>query len=359
MTFCSNNSRPVVFNGLPKDRCDELLGNLLSCIYENFRACDRPENYLERADVGQHISENKNTKKVLVVGASNMKHCAKSLEDYGVSTDQVTIPGWICSPENVSKMLAELETKSLDAGAFVFDLLSNSTLRFEQFDGTMSLPFKSNGKFHYGGKVLLVSNDVFKKLVVSIMPILRTKGDKPCVILPPLPRGLFSQCCNDKSHCTNMGEKGFSEELLTGYIRLRNELIKQLVSHGLTSFKVMDICCMTDCAKTANITERLRSLRSIMAKDDTHFVCDGYKNLAERCFACLRQISDNPKRTVQKNVTHFWRGFKSPCGATTPRLAVALQSASRGSYSRGKARGGARGSFHGFRGRSYHPYQRW
>jgi hypothetical protein len=33
MTFCSNNSRPVVFNGLPKDRCDELLGNLLNCIY--------------------------------------------------------------------------------------------------------------------------------------------------------------------------------------------------------------------------------------------------------------------------------------------------------------------------------------
>jgi hypothetical protein len=242
MTFCSNNSRPVVFNGLPKDRCDELLGNLLSCIYENFRACDRPESYLARADVGNCTSETRDIKKVLVIGASNMRHCARSLEASGVSTEQITIPGWMCSPENVKRMMDEMETKSPDAGAFVFDLLSNSTLRFEQFDGTTSLPFKSNGKFHYGDKILVASNDLFKKLVVSILPILKAKGDKPCVILPPLPRSLFSQCCNDKNHCTNFTDKGISEELLAGYIRLRNELIKQLASHGLSSFKVMDSC---------------------------------------------------------------------------------------------------------------------
>ncbi len=48
-------------------------------------------------------------------------------------------------------------------------------------------------------------------------------------ILPPLPRSLFTRCCNDNNHCTNTKDTGFSEELLAGYIRLRNELIKQLV----------------------------------------------------------------------------------------------------------------------------------
>ncbi len=134
----------------------------------------------------------------------------------------------------------------------------------------------------------------------------------------------------------------------------------QLVSHGLSSFKVMDICCMTNCAKTASTTERLKALRAIMAKDDTHFLGDGYKNLAERCMNCLRQMSDNPKRTVKKSVTHFWRGFKSPRGATTPRLAAGPPSTSRGPNSRGKAGGGgARGSFRGYRGPSNPPYQRW
>jgi hypothetical protein len=359
MTFCANNSRPVVFNGLPKDRCDELLGNLLSCIYENFRACDRPESYLVRADVGNIESETGMAKKVMVIGASNMKHVARSLQDKGVPTEQITIPGWMCSPENVSKIKEEMETKSLTAGAFVYDLLSNSTLRFKQFDGTTSLPFKSNGKFHYGGRILVVPNDLFKKLVVAILPILKAKGDRPCVILPPLPRSLFMQCCNDNSHCTNIKDAGFSEELLSGYIRLRNELIKQLVSHGLSSFKVLDSCCMTSCSKTASIAERLKQLRETMAKDDTHFLEAGYRNIAERCMTCINLIVNSEKTTVKRSGPYFWRGFKSPNGSSAPRPAGGHPSVGRGSSIRGNARGGFRGAFRGRRGRAYHPYQRW
>ncbi len=102
----------------------------------------------------------------------------------------------------------------------------------------------------------------------------------------------------------------------------------------------MDICCMTNCSKTASTAERLKALRAIMAKDDTHFLEDGYKNLAVRCMNCLRQLSEDSKRTVKKSVTYFWRGFKSPCGATTPRLAAGPPSASRGITFRGNAGGG-------------------
>jgi hypothetical protein len=71
VTFCTNNSRPVTFAGLSKDRCDELLGSLLRCLFENFRACLRPEIYLARADVTNIPSENTG-KKVTLVGASNL-----------------------------------------------------------------------------------------------------------------------------------------------------------------------------------------------------------------------------------------------------------------------------------------------
>jgi hypothetical protein len=201
-----------------------------------------------------------------------MRNCARYLEASGVPTEQITIPGWTCSPENVNKMMEEMETKATDVSAYVFDLLSNSTLRFEQFDGTTSLPFKSNGKFHYGGRILVASREIFKKTVDAILPILKAKGDKPCVILPPLQRCLFSQCCNDNSHCTNCKDQGFADELLAGYVRLRNELMKQLVFHGITAFKVMDSCCMTMCSKTASIADRLTELRVVMAKDDTHYL---------------------------------------------------------------------------------------
>jgi hypothetical protein len=46
VTFCSSNSRLMTFSGLTKDRCDELLGSLLNCVFKNFRASSRPEAYL-------------------------------------------------------------------------------------------------------------------------------------------------------------------------------------------------------------------------------------------------------------------------------------------------------------------------
>jgi hypothetical protein len=65
------------------------------------------------------------------------------------------------------------------ASAFVFDILSNSVVRFEHFDGTTSLPFKSNGIFHLGGSVVVSSPEIFKKLVDSVTPIFKAKGEGP------------------------------------------------------------------------------------------------------------------------------------------------------------------------------------
>jgi hypothetical protein len=36
VTFCSHNSRPMIFKGLSKDKSRELIGSLLSCIFEKF-----------------------------------------------------------------------------------------------------------------------------------------------------------------------------------------------------------------------------------------------------------------------------------------------------------------------------------
>jgi hypothetical protein len=80
LTFCSSSSRPVTFLGLPKDRCDELLGLLLTNIFNNFRACSRPEDYLARAAEKTKKSE-KNEQKVILIGASNMHRASRYFED--------------------------------------------------------------------------------------------------------------------------------------------------------------------------------------------------------------------------------------------------------------------------------------
>ncbi len=100
-------------------------------------------------------------------------------------------------------------------------------------DGSTSLPYKSGGRFHLGGETVVSPLDTFLKTIEAIIPILSAM---PCVIIPPLPRYLFARCCDDNEHCTNLGQPDFAQNLLSGYIKLRNLLIRSLAQKGLKNF---------------------------------------------------------------------------------------------------------------------------
>jgi hypothetical protein len=362
VTFCSNNSRPVVFNGLPKDRCSELLGSLLKFLYENFRACACPESYLGRADVTINQSETREHV-VTLVGASNLGYSMTHFSDPNVTIDGVTVAGWTPCPENIGNMLKAVEEKTKTSSAFVFDLFGNSSVRFEQYDGTTSLPFKSNGKFHLAGKVTTTSPEIFKKVVQAVSPIIKAVGNKPCVVLPPLPRHVFTRCCNDSGHCINAGDPDYQSVMMSGFVRLKNELIKQLVSLGVSNFKVMDTCCVTPVATTATIGERLAELKKVSSGDGIHFTADGYKHMASRVSECLKSLAGKPAK-IAKQKTYFWRGFRSRRGSSTPRTIGAHSrgdgnTRSDGNPVRGGPRGRPWGGSSGRKPRGFHPYRKW
>jgi hypothetical protein len=122
---------------------------------------------------------------------------------------------------------------------------------------------KAKGDSTWGGKVVASPPDVFKKTISAIIPILLEKKETPCVVVPLIPRYLFSRCCNDSGHCTNVNDVDFCETLLTGFLQQRGDLIKTLVAAGVTNFKVLDACCTTTCATTANTKTRLTDLRCV------------------------------------------------------------------------------------------------
>jgi hypothetical protein len=250
---------------------------MLGSIFENFRACQSPENFLVRtttANCGPDAETD--AQRVVIAGASNLKHSAAYFSDPDIEFTDLSSPGWVLTPKNVTILKESvLKQKAQNVSAFVFDLFGNTSVRFEQFDGSTALPFKSHGKYHLGGDVVVSPQDVFKKTVDAILPILSAKGDTPCVLIPPLPRYLFASCCDDLSHCTNAKNDKYQENLLTGFLQLRNGLIKTLVSAGVKNFKVLDTCCTTNCATTANSKTRLSELKTVTAKDGVHYVAAG------------------------------------------------------------------------------------
>jgi hypothetical protein len=204
-----------------------------------------------------------------------------------------------------------------------------------------------------------------------VLPIIRAKGTKPAVIIPPLPRHIFARCCSDPDHCNNVGENNFQKDLLQGFVHLRTNLIRLLVTQGKTNFKVMDSCCMTNCATTADTEERIKNLRKITAKDGVHFVDEGYRTLAKRCLDCLNNLTGRVDAKPVKNgkpTVFFWRGFKSRRGSVTvkPAYGVSLHPfggtsrnpvPGRGGVPPGQPRG--RGGHWHSRPGTYHPYRRW
>jgi hypothetical protein len=88
-----------------------LLGSLLRCLFANFQACSRPENYLVRADETHNPSES-HGKKVTLEGASNLGQSLPYFTDPNLEFVGVTVPGWTPCPENIKKMMSVVEEKA-------------------------------------------------------------------------------------------------------------------------------------------------------------------------------------------------------------------------------------------------------
>ncbi len=204
--------------------------------------------------------------------------------------------------------------------------------------------------------MVTTSPEIFKKIVDSIIPVIRKKGNRPCVIVPPLPHNLFVRCCNDESHCTNAKEENYAIDLLSGFTKLRHDLIRQLVHSGISDFKVLDSCCVTTCSPNSNLPERLESLRVVTREDGVHYSAEGYRNLATRAIKCITDMAVAPVKAVKKT-SHFWRGFRSPNGSSQPKNNLETGRNRLDATARGALRGRTGSRMRGCH--IFHPYKRW
>jgi hypothetical protein len=323
MTFCSNSTRPVTLNGLPKDTLSKLLNTLINTIHRNFQSCARPEIFLVRTT--PMVSAENCGQRVVLVGASNLKNSASHFSSSGYDVRDLTISGWIASPENIENMIKKISTIEESSGnIFVFDLFGNSAYRFEQFDGTQSLPYKVGNKYHLAGNVVTCMPTTFKKFVEGIILLLEAKKSSVGLIIPPLPRYLFAGFCEQKDHCKNVSEQNHPRKMLTDIIGLRNSLKKLVTGSGIANVRVLDACCVTGCKSTANIEQRLIGLKSVMVSDNVHYLSEGYANLVENCTAALQAqgMAEMAAKSNNKASQFFWRGFRSPVGAKAPAMPV-------------------------------------
>jgi len=143
-TFYTNCSRPSVLYGVDQGTSVELLHTVGKVLDRDFKipvgTGSKPASARTADSVQEHV------KRVVLVGASNLKRAVASLEAEGLEVIDLCTPGWVVSPANVDKLVSLLKNSNhCQNTAFVFDLFGNSSFRAALFDGSTIMPVKLGG----------------------------------------------------------------------------------------------------------------------------------------------------------------------------------------------------------------------
>jgi hypothetical protein len=349
-TFVYHSACPVNLNGMNRKATYNALKILITTLNRDFSTNLDTEKILagnwanadpdtEGGEVGMDTSAPANSKHIVIIGASNMKRLVPLLLESGYTVTDLTRPSWIATPDNVARITELINTMDLSPGyTLIMELFGNSTFRYEQFDGTMALPFKTGNVYHMEGRIGVCEEDAFVRLVNNLDALLNVGKPDIKLFVPPLPRYLFTGCCNHKNHSTNLSDPDHADTLLASTMKFRSILKTALLKKGTDSFFVLDgigsLIGIPPGGNRGSNKSVIPELEKITGKDGVHFTDTGYKNLTNAMVAAISGIqagtltktksshlaaegADSDAWSRRKEV-FFWRGFSSPVGAQIP-----------------------------------------
>jgi hypothetical protein len=342
----SFSSSHTVTPGMDGTVTDELLRALVSVLDTDFACIANPEDIFLREPADRHSTMDTACKHTLVaIGGSNMGRLVQELRHIGFTIQDLSKPGWSPTPANIALVESELSKMQItEDNVALMDILANHAFRFEQEDGNLALPIKMGGTHHMLGTVRVCSKDTVQGTITKCKNILaKFTGTK--VIIPPLPRHLFTSCCNDQGHCTDTGTQTHTHTLIESTLGLRKHIKDSLVKIGTKNFVVPDTLQKV-VNENSDVVKMASELRGICADDGVHLTQTGYRKLADTVSKTVNECA-RPAAVIisggdaAARTGFYWRGFVSPVGS--------LREPDHYKLSRqggGKWRGSSRGRLH-------------
>jgi hypothetical protein len=345
---------------------NELLRTLFDHLQCTFATAANSDDLVIREPAPQ-VQGGKEFSKCIVAGGSNMKKIIPHLTNRGIEVIDLTKSGWTPTEANIQSVCNEI--KSLPEkfeGPVILDLLGNFVYRYEQLDGTLALPFKSSGKYHFAGKVQVCSESALLQIIQSFKPIFDCL-DCPFLFLSPNPRHLYNSCCNDTDHCPGVDTDPYVQDLLNSVVSLR-----KVCKKGILTFKKKDVWVPDLFGKMMPAcngpSEQAIGWKQIAAADGVHLVASGYEKMAAVVHSCVQTLLEKSKDAAACSVSaarnptkgsFYWRGFLSPIGSARPKnnhAAYMLTHRGGGGGGGGKIRGYPGSAGRGRGNRSCPPY---
>ena len=319
--FQYNSSCPALLSKLDCKAISELVRALICSVNNSFSTQVDPEVILTREQ--SQSTDTKHISRVVVLGASIMGHVVPYLAASGVEIVDLSQPGWVPTEKGLADFLQKLGGVPREGTLYVLDLLSNSTTRFVQYDGSLALPVKGEGGgYHLIGEVTTIDDSMVGRLVTIVSGILKTIGDAPKVIVPPLPRHFITPCCNHRAHCTNRSGKDYGVGLLGGLTAVRKAMKVALDKCGTQNFWLLDGIGAISGHMPGSIgrpgnQEILESLATAFGRDGIHLSGSGLQNISRAIIASIKLLckKDTAVPSVAGCKKYHWRGFNSATGS--------------------------------------------
>jgi hypothetical protein len=306
---------------------------------------------LERGAISEDEAEEK-AKSFLLIGCSHANRLSLALEDLGHEVKVINAAGWASNPD-VADAVARMikEEIELDENVFlVFFLYDNEIYKVEN-QGELTDAVKTTGSsvYHINGRLKTLDREAFKTVFNLSVPLLRSGGENPKLIISPLVRYIKGPCCGNVNHLTNFGEPGYVVMLGEAMADVRAWIKDFTYGKKLRNFKVLCSNTAVGCDGDGD------GLRAVWGKDPVHMNASGYEKLA----VSLVDTSDTDLTRAPKRSSDSGAGAP----AKMSRLDPALQrpswvtaddvTANRQQWPRpgGRGRGGRGGRGGGWRGR--------
>ena len=235
------------------------------------------------------VQGGKEFSKYIVAGGSNLKKIIPHLIRKGIEVIDLTKPGWTPTEPNIQAICDAIKQlpEKFD-GLVVMDLLGNFAFRYTQMDGTLALPYKAAGKYHFAGKVQICSESVLLSAIHTLKPIFDSL-DCAILFLSPNPRHLYNSCCDDSEHCPGVDTDPYVHSLLSSVVSLRQTCKKGILSFGKKDVWVPDVFGKMVPACNG-IAEQSAGWKEIAAADGVHLVDSGYEKMAAVVETCAKTL---------------------------------------------------------------------
>jgi hypothetical protein len=236
-----------------------------------------PNPSLERGCVTQGTYTDK--KRTVLVGASHMKRLADQM---GSETVSLAFSGFRPKEKAIAEIVNKLaELKLTKEDTVVIDLLSNSV-----FMGTdqCGLPTEAvraeDGSYHIVGSLAIAPASVTKKILAGCSALAKSLKDTGTVLISPIPRYVYSKCCDNPEHVDNFEDSERDEEIVLGLEGVKKIMHNWAMEHDLT----YDLIDPTQLADPSDLGLRTRTTvagRALWRKDDPiHLTPEAYGDLA-------------------------------------------------------------------------------